>query len=795
MLLHYVKTALRNLLRHRVYTAINVFGLATGLTSCLLIGLFVQHEFSYDASFVAADRIYRLSPHFAASSLGPEREVAGNVAPLIPLLKSHGVEGVEAMARIGNRPALVSHDDQAFHENDFRYADADLFKVFEFTWLQGDAATALTQPASVVLTASTARKYFGSTDVLGKTLLLENAWPLTVTGVIADLPANTHLALSLVTTMDMGWKLQDFDYSRNWAFTNFHSYLRLQPGASAAVVLQRINDVVAASGANIPSFFNINAQAYKLSLLPIAAIHLHSALTDEMKPAGSLAQVVAFASIAICLLLVACINYMNLATARALQRSKEVGVRKVVGSSRSELAVQFLTESLLLSLLALLVALAAVESLLPLFGALIERQLPNAALLQPAFIAFVAGITLATALLAGGYPAFYLSALQPARDLRTSGGATVRNVLVVVQFGLAIALIVATSVVYLQMRHVRRMELGFARDNVIVLQGTDRDGMGAQWQAFRQTLLQHPGVASVTEADMHPDAIGPRKFRQVGSGSDGYDVLAKAVGFGFFDTYGIPLVSGRAFNEQFGTDAFNPPPNVPRGVQPTGAYVISEAAARQFGWTPQQAIGQQLEMDFSSDFSLTVKGSVIGVVKDAHLQSLRNAIQPVIYFAPAPNWGARPSLTRASVRLAPGDTAATLDFIRQQWKRLIPELPFALLTIAIACLGLFGLATYTVERRRKEIGVRKVMGSSVLGIVLLLTNDFSKLVLIANVAAWPVAYYAMNRWLQAFAYRIDLTPLIFLGSGFIALCIAWVTVGGTAAKAANQKPVLALRYE
>lgn len=824
MLGHYLRIALRNLLRHPLYSLINIVGLAVGLCSCLLIALFVRHEYSYDSFFADAQQIYRLSPHFAAGALGPERDAAGNVAPLLPLLQQQGITGVQAMTRLGGRQVMLAHNEQVFFEPNFRWADPELFQVFGFQWLQGNAATALQQPDTVVLTAKAARKYFGTTHVLGQTLLLENAWPLTVTGVIADLPDNTHLALDMVVPIATGWKVLDFDYSKNWSYTNFHTYVRLQPGAAIADVMQQINTVLAGAMPNIAPFFNITPATYKLVPYRVTDIHLGSGQSDDMKAAGSKVQVLVFSSIALCLLLVACINYMNLATARALQRSKEVGVRKVVGGSRTELMLQFLGESLLLTLLAVLLALAALELLLPVFSALVERKLAMATLLQPGYLALIAVITVATAVLAGGYPAFYMASLKPANELgagRGAAGLRVRNTLVVLQFFLAITLMVATAVVFLQLRYARRIDLGFSKDQVLVLQGTTRSGMGAQWPVFKQQLLQHTGIAGVTEADMFPDSVGTRKFRYGGGPPAGFDMLSKAVGFGFFATYDMPLLAGRSFSNDFGTDAFNPPPNVQRGEQPTGNYMLSEAAVRALGWTPAQAIGKELEMDFSADFSLTVKGRVIGVVKDVHFQSLRNRIQPLVYFAPAPQWGNQPSMTRASIHLNGTDVEATLAYIRQQWKTLIPELPFvahfldadyaalyqneerqgqlfslfALLTIAIACLGLFGLATFTAERRRKEIGVRKVMGSSVLGIVLLLTNDFSKLVLLANLIAWPVAYFAMTRWLQNFAYRIDLTPLIFIGSGLIALCIAWVTVGGTAAKAASQKPVLALRYE
>ncbi|MDY6981982.1 MAG: FtsX-like permease family protein, partial [Pseudomonadota bacterium] len=449
---------------------------------------------------------------------------------------------------------------------------------------------------------------------------------------------------------------------------------------------------------------------------------------------------------------------------------------------------------------------------------------------------FTAGIATLTALAAGSYPAFWLSGFKPAQVLRGSdgvpAGAVLRNTLVVLQFTLAIALVAATLVIYLQMNFVRDMDLGFTRNDVAVLRGTKEKGLGRQWPLLKRELLNHPNVVAVTEGTLFPGATGQRKVRVEGGVTGGIDMANVMGGYEFLQTYDIPLVAGRYFDEQLADDTLTLP-GLTTASELRGSYVLSESAVRALGLNPEEALGRRLEMDFSRDFSIAVPGPVIGVVEDIHPYSLHEVPRPMVFFVPesspssftstlvSPLPGQLAIFDQASVVLSDGDAAATLAWIRERWRMFTPDVPlmhefldaryaalyrqeeqqarlftfFAALTTVVACLGLFGLSAFIVEKRFREIGMRKVMGSSVRQIIRLLTCDFSKLVLLANLIAWPVTYLAMERWLQTFAYRIDLTPLIFIGSGLIALCIAWVTVGGTAAKAATQKPVLALRYE
>ncbi len=822
----YYKAAYRNLINNRVHSIINIIGLSLGLASCLLISLFVRFEFSYDSFFPNANSIYRLSPDFAQSDTGPERHPAGNVAPLGPLIARSNLPEIEEIARIGGMHATISRNEIVSYEESFRWADPNIFSIFQFNWISGNPDTALLVPDSIVISEDIAHRYFGDEDPLGQTLRLENSWDQTVTGVFQELPENSHLSADIIVPIDKAWDVLGFDYGNNWSYSNFHTYLRLDDNAEIENVVAQIDVLIAANiDTGVASAFSISPETFGLSHFNIQDIHLDSGRTGEFKESGNLAFVLGFAAIAGCLLLIACFNFMNLSMAGATRRTREVGLRKVLGAHRQQLVTQFLGETLLITLVALIIGLALVEALRPTFSALVERQLELATLFTSQFLVFTLLITAITAMVAGSYPAFYLSRLDPAGIFRIQSSSvgrflSLRNFLITAQFALAIVLLISTSVIFLQMRHVRGTDLGFNKDQVVVLWGSHADGLGDQWEILKQQLRQHPQITHVTEADMYPGSVFGRRVRVEGTAMDNWSVQVKEIGFGFFDAYDISLVAGRYFNESISNDVFNPPENVPEG-QPTGSYVLNQTAVSALGLQPQDVLGRQLDVDFSADFSIAVSGPIIGVVEDIHIESLRRPIQPLVYFVPAAMWGDAPRFDVASVRVQDGDTEATVDYIRDRWNQLIPEIPFdyhfldtefellyqdetrqgrlftlfALLTILIACLGLFGLVSFAIANRRKEIGIRKVVGSNAWEILLVLSNDFSKLVLIANVIAWPIAYMVASQWLQAFAYRIDLTPLIFIGSSMVALCVAWVTVCSSAVRAAFENPVLALRYE
>lgn len=823
----YVLNAVRTLWSRKLDAAINVLGLATGLACCLMIVLFVRYEFSYDGFFAEANNIYRLSPDYPATANAPERRLIGNAGLLAPLIRDSGHDAIRDVARIAPLQISVVGDELVAQERVY-FADAAFFRMFDLEWIHGSADTAFERPNSIVITQSQAQRFFGNRSPFGKTLRLDDRNEVTVWGVIADIPENSHFANGMFLPIEFLSRQTPFS-ADNWNFTNFHTYLLLEPDAEIARVVDDVSRLVANAleGSNTP--------VPRFTPYALTDIHMQEDRTGALKTPGNPLVVAAYAAIAAALLAIACINYVNLATARTSWRAREIGIRKTAGAARHELFGQFLGESFVLVGIALVFALALTELLLPVFGSIVGRHLDFAELARPELLLLTTGIATLTALAAGSYPALWLSGFKPAHVLRSNdgvpAGAALRNALVVLQFTLAIALVAATLVIYLQMNFVRDMDPGFTRNAVVVLRGTKEKGLGRQWSLLKRELLNHPNVVAITEGTLFPGATGQRKVRVENGAGTGVDMANVMGGYEFLQAYAISLVAGRYFDEQQASDTLTLP-GLTTASELRGSYVLSESAVRALGMGPEEALGRRLEMDFSRDFSMAVPGPVIGVVEDIHPYSLHEPPRPMVFFVPesspgafattqpAPMPGQLAIFDQASVVLGNGDTAATLAWIRERWRMFTPDVPlmhefldaryaalyrqeeqqarlftfFAVLTTVVACLGLFGLSSFIVEKRFREIGIRKVMGSSVWQIVRLLTCDFSKLVLLANLIAWPVTYVAMERWLQTFAYRIDLTPMIFIGSGLITLCVAWVTVGGTAAKAAAQKPVLALRY-
>jgi len=827
----YFSVALRHLLAQKLYSAINVAGLAVGLACFILIGLFVSYELSYDGQWAAADRIHRVSRDFFESAETREARLAGMAAPAAPLLKQDFPQ-IEQAARIFCCGAVVKRSDgEAFLERGYAEADNELFGIFDFEWLRGDPATALTDPYDIVLTRSAAQRHFGDDDPIGQTLLTgggNGAWEaLDVAGVIEDLPENTHLRFDMLRSL-LGWTNCGCEdaaalerYFNDWSNNVFYTYVLLRQGASIAEIQSGSAEFLErhlGQGASDNTGF---------TAAPITDIHLRSDREAELwsregaEPAGSMTTVYTFTAVATFILLLACINFMNLATAGAAQRAKEIGVRKVVGAERWHVSMQFFGESVLLALIAVLVAVTLVELALPAFNAFLGQDLTFEYLSDPGVLLALALLALATGLVAGSYPAFYLATFRPAPVLkgdmtRGSGAAGLRKGLVVLQFSISIALLIATAAVYGQMRFINSLELGYDKDQIVVLSPNNVEG--EQWETLKREWLAHPGITHVTGSDRVPSETNARTAEIRGEGPDrrARRMQFVVVDHGFFETYDIEVVAGRAFSPAFGTD--RPTARREETDLREGAFVISELAARQLGWVPEAAVGEWLELGSPQGSRFRVDelaGPVIGVVKDVYFESLHSAIEPTVYMMSDEAGGT------ASLRITGRDLEGTLAFIDEKWKEVRPDLPaslrfldqefealyqaetrqarmftiFSALAIFIACLGLFGLAAFATERRTKEIGIRKALGGSVLDIVRLLTADFSRPVLLANVAAWPVAYFVMQSWLARFAYRIDMSVWIFAGSALLALVVAWLAVGVVATRAARAKPINALRYE
>ena len=817
---NYLTIALRNFVGNKLFSFINMFGLAVGLASAILIGLYVADELSYDSFHPNADRIYRIG-----RDIYPREDFAGLYMatlslPAAALLQADYPE-IEVTARARTESGLLGRGDVAFYENGLMYADASFFEIFGLQWLAGDHATALDDPTSIVLTESLARKYFGDEAPLGQRLTFENSIDLTVTGLIRDIGGNTHLRADAFRPLEARLAPLPEAVRTDWGPNPVHTYIRLAPGTDIKAIESTFpafmdRHIAPAEGARASTFTGMSA-------MKVSDIHLRSTLQNEMTAPGSLAAVISLATVAVGIVLIACFNFMNLSTARSVLRGKEVGIRKTLGAERKHLILQFMGESFGMALLATVLAIMLVELTLPAFNGFAGKALAFDVLVNPRLQAALGLLILTVGVIAGSYPALYLSAFKPAQVLksRVSFGlrdVVFRNLLVVLQFSISIVLVIATGVVGMQMHYTRNLDLGFDKEQVVVLSGSPTQGMTTRWETLRAELLNHPGVVSVTASSLLPgmENLADIFGRPQGAPeSDGTSLRLMTVDYDFFETYAIELMAGRYFSAEFSADRLPPA----FASEMSGNFVMNESTVRNFGWTPEEALGQPFELLFGG--TNPIRGTIVGVVTDSNFETVRLTVKPLIYMLGQQAQWPFPVFGGASVRITGNDLAGTLAHIDSAWQRVIPEFPlsrrflsddfeamyqddtrlgqlftsFAALAIVIACLGLFGLATFNAQRRIKEIGVRKVMGGSVWSIVWLLTSNFSRLVLVSNLIAWPVAYFAMEGWLENFAYRIDLTPLIFIGSGLIALCIAWVTVGGSAAKAASARPVLALRYE
>ncbi len=792
MLRNYLTIALRNLVRRPGYTLLNVGGLAVGIGCCVLILVAVQHELSYDRFHPGADRLYRVVQDVSWG----EGMAWDWSTPLLADLFTEEFPEVEAAARFHTVSVLVEAGagPGRFQEEAFAFVDPGFFDLFAFPFVAGDAATALKEPQTVVLTASAAEKYFGDADPLGQTLRLDNRLSLEITGVVADLPSNSHLDFDFAAsfaTMPAWYQATAFD---SWWWPKLTTYVRLKEG-TAAFDKARLQALVAR---HREAHF---AEAIVPRLQPVTDIHLYG------NPGGNAIRFVyIFSIIAAFILLIACVNYMNLSTARSARRAREVGVRKVAGARRRQLVGQFLGESSLIVLVALGLGLMGAELLLPAFNALSGNNL-SLDLTSPRLWGLMGGLWVGVSLLAGSYPAFFLSKFAPSAVLKGAGapgvgGRRLRQGLVVAQFVITIILLAGTLIVYQQVDFMRSASLGFETEQVVAV--PLREGH-EQYQALKQELGQQPGVVSVSAANWYPGVGGGAIFATSLNGEDlDADPFIVFTDHDFFRTLGIKVTAGRAFSEELVSDAEQ-------------AFLLNETAVRQYGL--DAPLGKRLSLFAAENgvVSFQKEGEVVGVVRDFHMTGLQTPIVPVAL-----------TLTRQPVylgyvlvRLAPGDPRPALRALKAAWSSRFPHRPFeatfiddrietlyqqevqfgqtvgalAGLAVLIACLGLFGLAAFTAEQRTKEIGVRKVLGASVPGLVALLSKEFVRLVLAATLVALPLAYLGMQRWLDDFAYRIDVGVGTFLLAGALVLLVALATVSYQAVRAARKDPVESLRYE
>jgi len=816
---NYFKIAFRNFLKQKVYANINIIGLTVGITCCLLIVLFVLDELSYDKHFEKANQIYRVA---VKSRFGDQELNEAVTSELMAGTLVREYPEVSQATRIIHTPnMLVRYQDKVFNETQFLWVDSTFFDVFSVRMLYGDPKTALEDHHTVVMTEETASKYFDNlADAIGEMVTYEDGTPYRVSGIIENSPANSHFHYGMLCPLS-SWEWRNDGF---WLSHYMYTYIVLQkdypPEQLEAKFPNLISKFVAPhlqrrTKMTLDEFYKSGGKL-EFYLQPITKIHLHSHISRELEPNSDIKYIYIFSLIALFILFIACINFTNLATARSMSRSREVGMRKVLGSVKSQLIKQFIFESTLFAIIAVIFSLFLIEFLLPYFNTITGKQLEMDYFenwyLLPGFL----GVAIIVGILSGSYPAFFLAAFNPIVVLKksntrgTSSNSFMRNLLVVFQFTISIVLFISTLIVYKQLHYIQNKRLGFDKENIIVIKrgwaigqnpdGTPQEPIGNRtvFDVFKNELLQNPQIMAVAGVGNLP-----------GMGFE--DFIAKADGasdearlqfnyiqgdFDFAETMKFEFLEGRFFSRKIASDSL--------------AVVINESAAKLLGYE-RPYVGKRIGFIGNSDFFI----HIIGVVKDFHYESLHHPIEPLVI--------GLENITRTyiAVRLHPQNIVSAVSFLEETWNKYIPYKPFeyfffdedydnlykaeqrtgmvftifSVLAIIIACLGLLGLASFTTEQRTKEIGIRKVLGASVSNIILKLSNEFIKWVIIANIIGWPIAWFISNKWLQSFAYRINIDLWIFTFSGGIVLFIALLTVSWQAIRAATANPVESLRYE
>ncbi len=803
MLKNYLKIALRNLQKERIYAFINILGLTVGIAASLLIVVYIADELSYDRFHAKADNIFRVTTRAKISDQATH--LATSCLPFAQTAVTEFPE-VEEATRLDFRDDLpVAVDDRSFIENHALIADSNFFSVFSFELLQGDKHTALKDPNKVVLTESLAKKYFdykvGDETPVGKSLKVGDT-NFEVSGLVADPPKNAHFDFDLIVSLKtMG------DLTGEWTSNNYYTYLVLNPLVNWKELEAKFEIFIEKYiGPEIQQYLGMSLAEFKaqggdygFSLQPLTDIHLRSKLDDEIAVNGDITYLYIFGVIAIFIVVIACINFMNLSTARSANRAKEVGVRKTAGATRVGLINQFLTESMLLSLISTLLAMALISILLPVFNTIAGKEISFSSLLDGRLILVFTGLSIFIGLLAGSYPSLFLSSFKPAQVLKGKIGAgfrssAIRSVLVVFQFTISISLIVSTLIVFKQLNMMQTRNLGFDQENVLIVENTY--ALGTNKQVFQNELEQYQGIKMVSNSSSLPPRLdNSTVFKAAGENEQDHLLRWYRADFKHLATLGIEMNAGRYFSEDFPGDS--------------SAIILNEAAMKSIGW-------ENHENQKIITFSNGPQGSmldVIGVVKDYHFESLKNRIRPMAIILGSGNV--------ISVRLEPGNPQEQIQLIESKWKQYAPDTPltysflednldqlyrsemnllrifviFTSLAIVIACLGLLGLAAYAAEQRSKEISIRKVLGASAAQVMMLMSKDVTKLVAISFVLAAPIAYFFISNWLEGFAYKVNIEGFSFLAGGLMAVLIALLTVGYQSIKVALTNPVNSLRSE
>jgi len=774
MFKNYLKIALRNFKKHFGYSVIKLLGLAVGMACCIIIFLWIQNELNFDRFHEKSDRLYRVVSHMdeAWTSTSPWQ---------LPVVLKKDFPEIEKATRFNNFTFLTRYQDKTFYENT-GLVDPDFLDMFSFPLLEGDPSTALSAQNSVIISETTARKYFGTEEAVGKILTMNYDQPMTITGVIKDVPAKSSLQFDMLVPV----QLVGEERLNSW-WLETQAYILVSENISVDDLRTKM------AGTTMKYDKRVKDKKVKNDLQPLSRMHLYG-----LNDIGDILYIYIFSAIAIIVLITACINFINLTTAKAGNRAGEVGMRKVVGAHRMNIIRQFFGESFLLSFFAMIISLGLVMLFLPAFNNLSGRQLSFNPLQNTSILLTLLIITLVVGILSGSYPALLLSSFKPLRVLQTSRASGSRNpllrrILVIFQFSITIILIISSIVLQRQMNYINQKDLGFDRNNVIRLSLNQQ--IRESYEAFKNRLLQNPNIINVTSANNTPTQVGNiNPVYWEGGGPDQYKTMNfVTVDYDYFKTFKMDIIQGRSFSREFSTDTQN--------------YIINQAAV-DFA---------KLEEPIGKMFSIWEReGNIVGVVKNFHSKSLHNEIVPIV-FALTRDW----PHTFIFIRLNPGNIQNTLNIVKSVWSDYAGSFPFAyeflsdvfkqqyqsdrqtkilysyftFLAIFISCLGLLGLAAFTAEQRTKEIGIRKTLGASISSIILLLTREFLLLLGIANLIAWPLAFYIMKNMMNQYAYKADITIWVFISAGLLALIITSVTVSFQAVRAARANPVDSLRYE
>ena len=806
MFKNYFKVALRSLWKSKGFSAINIFGLAIGLATCLLITLYVVDELSYDHYNKKAERIYRINSDIKFG--GGDLRLTVTSDPMGAVLKKDYPQ-VEEYTRVYNSEGskLVKKGNQYITEERIAYVDSTFFRVFTLPAISGDTETALNEPNTVVLTESSSKKYFNTTDVVGKTIEISDN-PYKVTAVIKDIPRTSHFNFGFLLSMD------NVNYQwGSFLSNNFQTYIVLQKGVDYKAFEKNFITVIdkyllpqAKQFMQINSMDDFKKAGNKLeyTLMPLLDIHLHSDRFPELGTNGNIQYVYIFSAVALFVLLIACINFMNLSTARSANRAKEVGIRKVLGTEKKTLVQQFLLESILTVIIALIIGIGIAALVLPLFNDVSAKSFSAKDFVSGRIVLFILLVPFVVGVLAGIYPAFFLSRFKPVTVLKGSSvgifkKSNLRSVLVVFQFATSIILIIGTVVVYRQLQYIQNKNLGFNKEQVLIINGTGALQNNAE--VFKNEVRNLPGVTSASFTGYLPVSSSARSDNSfsksaVMDSKTGVNMQRWTVDYDYINTLGMQMIQGRNFSKEFGSDS--------------SGVIVNETAAKLLGFS--SPLGEKIYT--YNNRNEPIAYNIIGVVKNFHFESLRQNIGPLCMML-----GDARFLT--SFKVSTSNIQALVKQIESKWKVMAPGMPFsyrflddsfdemyrseqrvgkiaitfAVLAILIACLGLFGLVTYAAERRIKEIGIRKVLGATISNIIGMLSKDFLLLVVIAAVISFPIAWWGMNQWLQDFAYRIDISWWIFIIAGLMAAVIALITVSFQAIRAALANPVKNLRTE